>query len=148
MPRTQPAGQLDARGKLRTDYQTSFKGQKSKTVQSDAHLADIQEIMKKFGVVGMAEHLQLTDDQFQDVTEFTDYADVMNHVKEAESTFLQLPSKVRELFDHDVAKWLDAAHDGPPPVAPGASASAAAPAAAAVADGAGVDPPVVDPPAE
>lgn len=103
-------GQRDARGKLRSLFQT-VNDQPSETVQSDAHLTDIQHIMKQFGIVGMSEHLDLTDRQFMDVSEFTDYADMMNHVREAETAFMDLPSKIRERFDHDVFKWLDAAHE-------------------------------------
>lgn len=99
---------VDARGKKRV--QTHFKD-KSMTVQSDAHLADIQEIMKSYGVLGMQQMLSATDAQFMDVSEFTDYADMQNHVREAEATFMRLPSKVREKFGHDVYNWLDAAHE-------------------------------------
>lgn len=100
---------LDARGKPRV--QTFFEEGSSMTVQSDAHLADIQEIMKQFGVVGMAQMLQTTDAQFMDVSEFTDYADMMNHVRIAEVEFMKLPSKIREKFGHDVMVWLDSAHE-------------------------------------
>lgn len=102
----------DARGRLRSDHQTFVpEGEKSLTVQSDAHLADIQEIMKTFGVVGMDAMLNRAEGQFMDVSQFVDYATMMNHVKEAETEFMKLPSKVREMFDHDVYTWLDRAHD-------------------------------------
>ena len=48
---------------------------------------------------------------FKDVSEFTDLADALNQAKVAEVEFLKLPSKVREIFEHDVAVWLDTAHD-------------------------------------
>ena len=88
--------------------------QPSKTVQADAKKADINEILKKAnGGLGLVQHLQDVDAQFMDVSEHDDYVTLMRHVRDAESTFNQLPSKVRELFDHDVAKWLDAAHAAP-----------------------------------
>lgn len=102
--------QLDYRGKPRSQYQT-VNDEPSKTVQSDAHRADIREILKKYDQVGIVDHLAKVDAQFMDVTAFNDYADLMRHVQTAESQFMELPSKIREMFDHDVAKWLDAAHD-------------------------------------
>lgn len=102
--------QLDYRGRPRAEYQT-VNDEPSKTIQSDAHEADIKTILKKHGMTGIVEHLAQTDAQFVDVTELTDYADVMRITREAEGEFMKLPAKVRALFDHDVAKWLDAAHD-------------------------------------
>ncbi len=98
---------LDSRGRPRVQ---TINTEPSMTVQSDAHLADIQNIMKQFGIGGieMLDETQLT---FADVSDFTDLADALNQAKVAEVEFLKLPSKVREIFDHDVATWLDTAHD-------------------------------------
>ncbi len=98
---------LDSRGRKR--FQTVNKDP-SETVQSDAHLADIHNIMRSYGQQGM-EMLDETKLQFRDVTGFSDLADALNQAREAEVEFLKLPSKVREIFDHDVAVWLDTAHD-------------------------------------
>lgn len=100
---------MDARGRVRV--QTNFEEGSSKTIQSDAHLADIQEILKTFGVQGIDQMLNITEGQFMDVSEFEDYATMMSHVRTAELEFMKLPSKVREMFDHDVHTWLDKAHD-------------------------------------
>lgn len=101
---------LDYRGKPRvqtTDFGPSL------TVQSDAKAADINEVLRRFEQVGIVEHLRDVDLQFADVSEFTDYADLMRNLRFAEERFMELPSKVREVFGHDVAKWLDAAHNTP-----------------------------------
>lgn len=82
----------------------------SMTVQSDAHLADVNRIMKEFGLDGSA-MLDETALIFADVSEFTDLQDALNQAKVAENEFMKLPSKVREIFGHDVAVWLDTAHD-------------------------------------
>ncbi len=100
-------GDIDSRGKRR--FQT-VNNDPSETLQSDAHLADIQQIMNTFWRDGM-EILNEADLQFRDISEFTDLADALNQAREAEVQFLKLPSKVREVFDHDVAVWLDSAHD-------------------------------------
>lgn len=100
-------GKLDSRGKKRVQ---TVNNDPSETVQSDAHLADINVIMSNFAQGGLAA-LDEVDLQFRDVSEFTDLADALNQAKDAELQFLKLPSKVREIFDHDVAVWLDTAHD-------------------------------------
>jgi len=83
----------------------------SKTVQSDLYRTEMKHILAKYKQVGIIEHLRSVDLQFRDVSEFQDFADVMYQSKEAEKVFMTLPSKVREVFDHDVSVWLDAAHD-------------------------------------
>lgn len=83
----------------------------SKTVTSELHKSEIRHILAKYKATGIVEHLRQVDLQFRDVTEFADFADLMHQSKEAEKVFMTLPSKVREVFDHDVAKWLDVAHD-------------------------------------
>ena len=104
-------GNVDARGKPQSDYQT-VNDMESMTVQSDAVEADIKTILTRHGVSGIVEHLNQSDLVFGDASDITDYADAMRQMKEAEEVFMQLPSKVREVFDHDVAKYLDSANDG------------------------------------
>ncbi len=89
----------------------TFFPEESLTQQSDAEQADIQKILKRYREVGIVEHLNLTEASFADVTELTDYAEVMRTAKLAEVEFMKLPSKVREIFNHDVADWLDTAND-------------------------------------
>lgn len=83
-----------------------------RTVQSDVERAEIRNILAKYEATGIIDHMRAVDLQFRDVTEFTDLSDAMQQAKAAENEFMALPSKLREVFDHDVTKWLDAAHDG------------------------------------
>lgn len=106
----QPAEQLDYRGKPRKKYQT-FNKQPTRTKQADAKKADISHILRQYEQVGIVEHLNQVEGRYMDVSEFTDFADALRQVDAAEEQFMTLPSKVRELFNHDVAEWLDAAHD-------------------------------------
>ncbi len=100
-------GVLDNRGNPRVQ---TVNDDPSMTVQSDAHLADINQIMEKFATEGI-QSLDEADLMYKDVSEFTDLADALNQAREAEVVFMKLPSKVREIFNHDVAEWLDTAHD-------------------------------------
>lgn len=102
--------QLDSRGRLRSDTWT-VNDEPSKTIQSDADRADITKILKQYKQVGIVDHLNVAEATFMDVTEFTDFADLMRQSAVAEVEFMKMPSKVREIFNHDVAEWLDAAHD-------------------------------------
>lgn len=83
----------------------------SRTVQADVFKSEIKHVLAKYKQVGIIEHLRSVDLQFRDVSEFSDFSDLMQQSKLAESVFMGLPSKVREVFDHDVAVWLDCAHD-------------------------------------
>lgn len=101
---------LDALGRPRSKFQT-VNNQPSETVKAEAELGDINLILKKYREVGIIDNLNITEEMFADVTEFTDFQDVMQTAKVAEQEFMKLPSKVREVFNHDVATWLDTAHD-------------------------------------
>lgn len=100
---------VDARGRPRVQ---TVNDEPSRTIQSDAGEADIKKILKRHGVTGVIEHLNQAELVYGDVSNFTDYADAMRQVSAAEEAFLRLPSKVREVFRHDAATWLDAANDG------------------------------------
>lgn len=103
--------QRDHRGKLRSLYQT-VNDEPSLTVQSDGPKADIHFILKQYEQVGGLEaNLDAAEIKYMDISEFTDYKDALGHAMMAEADFLTLPSKVREIFNHDVAEWLDTAHD-------------------------------------
>lgn len=99
---------FDSRGKARVQ---TVNDEPSKTVQSEADSADINLILRQYPEMGLLERLNQAEGLFLDVSEFTDYADAIRHTREAEAEFMKLPSKVRELFNHDVAEFLDAAHD-------------------------------------
>lgn len=100
----------DRRGRERSAHQT-FNDLPSETVQTDAHLADINKILGKYREFGITDSLNLAEKTFRDVTELPDYSEAMREIRKAEMQFMELPSKVREMFNHDVAEWLDAAED-------------------------------------
>lgn len=85
--------------------------EESRTVQSDRNLASISSILARYDDLGIVDHLSRTELTFKDVSQFEDFTDLMRQHKVVESEFMQLPSKVREVFQHDVGQWLDAAHD-------------------------------------
>lgn len=98
---------LDGKGRPRVQ---TINNDESMTVQSDAHLADINHILRQFANDG-SKMLDQADLMYKDVSEFTDLRDALDQAIEADIEFKKLPSKVREIFNHDVAVWLDTAHD-------------------------------------
>ncbi len=98
---------LDSRGKPRV--QTVNNGP-SLTVQSDAHLTDVNNILARYGAEGL-KMLDETALKFADVSEFTDLSDALNQAKQAEIEFRKLDPRIRSIFDNDVAVWLDTSHD-------------------------------------
>lgn len=83
----------------------------SLTVQSEVTRSDIRHILSKYEQTGVLVGMRSVELAFRDVTEFDDYQDVVSQVRAAEEAFMRLPSKLREVFGHDVRRWLDAAHD-------------------------------------
>lgn len=83
----------------------------SLTIQSDSERADINRILRQYKSMGIIDHLNHVEGVFADVTAYEDYGEVIRAAKAAEVEFMKLPSKVREVFNHDVAFWLDCAHD-------------------------------------
>lgn len=100
-------GDDDARGRPRV---RTFNDGVSETVQSDAHLADIHQILEAYGVGGQS-LLDETALNFADVSEFGDYHDVMMEVRRAETAFMALDPRIRSIFKNSVEHWLDTAHD-------------------------------------
>lgn len=83
----------------------------SLTVQSERANSEILHILAKYEATGILTHLRNVDLEFRDVSEFEDFADLMRQSKVAEQEFMKLPSKLREVFQHDVHVWLDYAHE-------------------------------------
>lgn len=101
---------LDALGRSRVQT-VRPKDEVCKVVQSDQELTDIRRIISRYKTTGVVESLNTAEAAFADVSEHTDYADVMRTARAAENMFMRLAPEDRALFDNDVSKWLDAAHD-------------------------------------
>lgn len=117
----------------------------SMTVQSEAEDADINTIVKRFGLTG-----QLPTDVRMpvsgDFTGISDYHTAVNTVKAAQLAFMEMPADVRKRFNHDPANLIAFMEDPsnrdeavklglvvPPPVQAGSApvAPSASPAPAA-----------------
>lgn len=84
----------------------------SLTVQTQVQEAEIRHILAKYEQTGVLLNMRNVDLEYRDVSEFTDFVDLMRQATNAKQAFMRLPAEVRKAFDHDHFAWLDAAHDG------------------------------------
>lgn len=77
----------------------------SLAVQSEKDDADINVIVKRFGITG---HLPqgMVPPSFQDFTEVFDFRSAIEAVREAEGKFMQLPADVRSRFRNDPQEFV------------------------------------------
>lgn len=98
------AGQYDADA---VSYDTSiYEFEPSKTVQSEAEAADINTIVRRFGITGelpIAQRVPLNLD-FSDGD--IDYRTCLDKVRNAEAAFRDLPAPIRSRFDNDAAQFI------------------------------------------
>lgn len=84
--------------------------QPSLTVQSQKEDADINVIVKRFGVTGQLPATRLPP-QYGDFTGVADYRQALDIITAAGDSFMSLPAAVRATFDNDPAKFVDFAVD-------------------------------------
>jgi phage internal scaffolding protein len=77
----------------------------SMTKQSFKASCDINNILVKYQKTGVFDHVKQYEGQYFDATE-ADYHESMNTVVQAQQMFDDLPSKAREYFNNDPAKFL------------------------------------------
>lgn len=78
----------------------------SLAVQSEAEDADINVIVKRFGLTGtMPEGVRLP--QYGDFTGIVDYRDALAALKEADENFMQYPAHLRARFENDPQRFLE-----------------------------------------
>jgi len=78
----------------------------SLAVQSQRDEADINTIVRNFGITGrLPQSIRLPS--FGDFSGISDYQSALNAINEAENSFYQIPAKVRETFDNDPQKFIE-----------------------------------------
>lgn len=81
-----------------------------RTKQSFKDECDINNIMRRYAVTGVIEHLSQREPQYIDTTG-AEFMDAMLVVAEAKTRFAELPAEIRNRFENDPAKLLDFVHD-------------------------------------
>lgn len=83
----------------------------SMTKQEFKDECDINTILKQFTLTGMIDHINSSPAQWLDLPDVTDYQASLALVADAAEAFASLPSKVRDEFGNDPARFLDAFGD-------------------------------------
>lgn len=82
----------------------------SLTVQAHAEDADINVMMRRFGVTGrLPENVRVP--QYADFSEVSDFRSALHSVMEAQDNFMQLDAAVRQRFSNDPQLFLDFCSD-------------------------------------
>lgn len=75
-------------------------------VQSQKEEADINTILRKFGVTGqLPQNIRMP--QYGDFTGIGDYQSALAAVKQAEQNFMMLPAELRERFNHNPQEFVE-----------------------------------------
>lgn len=80
---------------------------KSLAVQSQKDDADINVIMKRFGVTGQMPNGVMVPPTFQDFTDAPDFRQAMDLMKSATDSFMQMNADTRARFLNDPARFVD-----------------------------------------
>lgn len=83
----------------------------SRTHQSFAESADINNIMKRYEKNGVIDHFNQYQGEYGDFTAVTDFHSAMNVVTNAQQMFMSLPAKIRSKFGNDPGNFLEFATD-------------------------------------
>lgn len=83
---------------------------KSLAKQNEKEEADINTIVKRFGITGQLPQ-NVRAPQYGDFTEVTDYHTAMNAVRNAEIAFMQMPADIRSRFENDPQAFLEFCSD-------------------------------------
>lgn len=79
---------------------------KSLTLQSQAVDADINVIMKRFGVSGVLPQVALPP-TYGDFGSVMEYRDALDLIREADRSFAKMPADVRRRFNNDAAEFVE-----------------------------------------
>lgn len=96
----------------RATTEIDFTGDPGKTIQEPTEDADINVLVKRFGIVDGSQLPRWADPKalYGDVSEFPqDPTEVANIMRDAEVRFLTLPADIRERFNNPgrLYKWLE-----------------------------------------
>lgn len=86
-------------------------GTESMTKQSFKSECDIYTILKQFQRTGIISHIAQHKGSFEDLPDAMDFQDALNLVMQAEASFADLPSAVRDEFGNDPQRFLAAFAD-------------------------------------
>lgn len=96
----------EVRGPFHRKLVQTQNDEPSMTQQSFKEQCDVNNIMAKYQKTGVIDHINVYEGHYGDV-DGTTFTEAMQTVANAQTMFMDLPSRAREAFDHDPAKFLD-----------------------------------------
>lgn len=81
-------------------------GEASRTQQSHRETCDINTIMARYQKGQLIEHVNKRQGRYDDFLDFPDFHTALTKIGEAHEMFLEVPAKLREMFDNDPGKFL------------------------------------------
>ena len=91
---------------MRKRQQFKFK-KPSMTKQSFKKQCNINTIMSKYEKTGVLTHVNSKQPMYGDFSAIPDYRESLDKVIQAEESFLNLPAKLRDKFNHDPSEFMD-----------------------------------------
>ena len=82
----------------------------SLTVQSDKDDADINTLVRRFGITGTMPQLERLPIN-EDFVPIVDYHSALNQLRAADEDFMRLPADVRARFNHDAGAFVSFCSD-------------------------------------
>lgn len=83
-----------------------FCTEPSLAVQSQKDEADINTIVRNFGITGkLPQGVRIPE--YGDFDGVSDYRDAIERVREAEDNFMKLPAELRDRLNHDPARFVE-----------------------------------------
>ena len=83
----------------------------SLTQQSHAEAADVRNIIKQYDRTGLIANVNKGIAQYGDYSEINEYAEALNMVQEANESFAEIPSHIREQFSNNAGLFFEFATD-------------------------------------
>jgi len=90
--------------RTRTGFETTGE---SLTQQSHAAAADVRNIIKQYDRTGLIANVNKGIAQYGDYSEINEYAEALNMVREAEQSFQEIPSHIREQFNNNAGLFFE-----------------------------------------
>ena len=92
------------RDRKRQGFETTGE---SLTQQSHAEAADVRNIIKQYDRTGLIANVNRGIAQYGDYSEINEYAQALNMVREADASFAELPSEIRQMFGNNAGAFFE-----------------------------------------
>lgn len=96
--------ELRENGSLRI---ATINNEKSLTQQQFKAECDVNNIMKKYEQTGEIHHLNRSKGVYQDLSQFTNYQEMLHKVMDAEQAFDALPAETRKRFNNNPQELIE-----------------------------------------